>query len=510
MLGFPSVTQAQNTSPQTTKPSSTVKPNPFDAPPSVNLRPERIETTLTQGVQLIQEFTRDGHPQGPVMVTILIVNPKQEGVAIKASVGQERVWGTISSGREVVSQTALHHQAIAGINAGFFPNGGNPIGLHIQDGELVTEPTSNRTCFLLSREGKAQFAALGFTAQVKTADGKETFPVDGLNRRPAGADPTGNIRSELLVFTPLFADTTLKSPGRVEIILEGVEKPVAVGTPISGTVAEITEGGGTALKPGTVVLSGSQKAAEYLRQVAKPGTKLSFRFDLTTTDGKPFDGSEIAHAVAGGPRLISRGMVDIPYQAENMNLSFSRTRHPRTAVGVTKEGKILFVTVDGRQSGLSRGMSLTELAQLLQRYGAKEAVNLDGGGSSACVVDGLVVNSPSDGNERPVANMLLVFAPNTKKSITALPSPVLPSTALPTITVGQPWQLRAEEGTKRGVWGIKPGGKFAGFVRQDGLFYAIRPGTATLQYHPRNGKVQEFTVEVLPPPAPLPVPVQPR
>jgi exopolysaccharide biosynthesis protein len=89
---------------------------------------------------------------------------------------------------------------------------------------------------------------------------------------------------------------------------------------------------------------------------------------------------------------------------------FADARHPRTAVGVRADGRILLVTVDGRQPELSVGMTIAELATLLIELGAVEAVNMDGGGSTTMVVRGRVVNSPSDlTGERAVGDALLIY-----------------------------------------------------------------------------------------------------
>lgn len=82
-------------------------------------------------------------------------------------------------------------------------------------------------------------------------------------------------------------------------------------------------------------------------------------------------------------------------------------RHPRTAIGVSDDGsRLLIMVVDGRQDGWSVGVTLPELADALIERGAWDAVNLDGGGSSALLVrdgDEVVGNRPSDGSLRPVA-----------------------------------------------------------------------------------------------------------
>ena len=74
---------------------------------------------------------------------------------------------------------------------------------------------------------------------------------------------------------------------------------------------------------------------------------------------------------------------------------------------MTKKGRVVFAVVDGRQED-SHGLTLTEFAALLVKFGVQNAINLDGGGSSALYADGDVVNSPSDGQERAVGSALIL------------------------------------------------------------------------------------------------------
>ena len=83
-------------------------------------------------------------------------------------------------------------------------------------------------------------------------------------------------------------------------------------------------------------------------------------------------------------------------------------RAPRTGVAILPNGHMLLAVVDGRQQS-SIGCTLNEFAQLLVEFGAKEAINFDGGGSSEMVVGGEILNSPSDGDERKVGSALAVF-----------------------------------------------------------------------------------------------------
>jgi hypothetical protein len=85
---------------------------------------------------------------------------------------------------------------------------------------------------------------------------------------------------------------------------------------------------------------------------------------------------------------------------------FTRAPHPRTAVGLSRDGhRMLLLVADGRREGVP-GLTLPELAELMAWYGACTAVNLDGGGSSALWLRDRIVNRPSDGVERRVANHL--------------------------------------------------------------------------------------------------------
>lgn len=146
-----------------------------------------------------------------------------------------------------------------------------------------------------------------------------------------------------------------------------------------------------------------EKVPTIIRGVGKDGTK-----------HRP--NVKLFNAVGAYPRLVENGK-----NVANDNPAI----HPRTAAGVTAEGKLLLVTVDGRIVDRSVGLTFHELADVLIRWGARDAINLDGGGSTTLVMDDpltaandpRVMNLPCDklpdkphGKERPVANSIAVFA----------------------------------------------------------------------------------------------------
>jgi len=121
-----------------------------------------------------------------------------------------------------------------------------------------------------------------------------------------------------------------------------------------------------------------------------------------------FDSTWMKGVVSGHPQLVKAGVK----LATNPASPACPTRNPRTAVGLSQDGKTVFmVVVDGRTT-TSVGMTCTELATLMKNLGAYQAINLDGGGSTTMYLKGTgIVNRPSDGSERVVANHLVVFAP---------------------------------------------------------------------------------------------------
>ncbi len=116
--------------------------------------------------------------------------------------------------------------------------------------------------------------------------------------------------------------------------------------------------------------------------------------------------------LVSGPMLLSGGALS---DWSRCSKSFVQTRHPRSAILVTRRGDVVMLTVDGRSKGNADGMSIPELAFLAKQLGAVEAINLDGGGSTTLWLRGEgVVNYPCDNGrydhagERSVSNAIYV------------------------------------------------------------------------------------------------------
>ena len=115
-------------------------------------------------------------------------------------------------------------------------------------------------------------------------------------------------------------------------------------------------------------------------------------------------------AVGGGPVLVQEGKINITNDEE---LKFAgkavNDKHPRTAMGYTKDNKVIVLVIEGRNPGVAEGASLTQEAQMLKDIGCWEALNLDGGGSSCMLVNGKETIKVSDPTgQRPVPAVFLI------------------------------------------------------------------------------------------------------
>lgn len=125
---------------------------------------------------------------------------------------------------------------------------------------------------------------------------------------------------------------------------------------------------------------------------------------------------EKACTLKKGTVLVSGPLMLLDGKARDLsacNQGFVNTKHPRSAVALTKDKKVLLIVVDGRLKGKSEGVNIPELTHMIRILGGKDALNLDGGGSStlwsAALPDKGIANTPCGSAERQVGNSLCVF-----------------------------------------------------------------------------------------------------
>jgi len=332
---------------------------------------------------------------GPWFINVLRIDPGRTTLKIVHALDE-------GVGLETVSSMATRYRATAAINGGYFRTTGTyrgeSIGLLLLDGKLISEPNNDRADVGLISSGnntEVVFGHLRFSGQVSV--GRTKHSVQGLNRLVSP--------DELIVFTPEFHRTSLTNPDGVEVVVRR-NRVVAV-SDLKGSSHIPSDG---------YVISAVGEARQWVKNHLRKGSKVMFTWRLSSLGPNVGRIEEEkwhrCYSILGaGPQLIKAGKVDITDKQEKMSPPFRTDRHPRTAIAKLGSGKLLLLTVDGRQPGVSAGMSLNMLADLLLEFGAVEAINLDGGGSSAMVVGEKLVNRPSDQTgERPVSDAILVFS----------------------------------------------------------------------------------------------------
>jgi len=288
--------------------------------------------------------------------------------------------------------------AVAGINGDFYlregPYAGDPRGLQVVEGELISAPSGGAS-FWIDALGEPHTTNTVSRFQVTWPDGT-AFPISLNGRR----EP-----NEIELYTPAIGPSTHTVRGR-ELVLEqqgtNVWLPLRSDRIYRGRVRETRESGDSRILPGTMVLS----IGPVLARTA-PRVEVGAELIISTASSPNLRGARTA--ISGGPVLVTNGKRQ-PIKASNSSdyQSSSMTeRHPRSAIGWNDDAFFL-VEVDGRQR-LSVGMTLNELASFLVELGCREAVNLDGGGSATLWYNGKVQNRPCEGDERPVANALVVL-----------------------------------------------------------------------------------------------------
>jgi hypothetical protein len=366
---------------------------------SRSLDERRESATVAPGVRWTS-IVREG---GPWRVNVLAIERTALAGRLGGVLSNERV-----AGLERPTSMARRTTAVAGVNGGFFAVDGDPVGALAIDGRVLSEPVNGRSALLVPSDpaAKARIAPLRFSGSVN-ADGASRL-IDGIDRRrgsiPAcggrgGDRPTQRPDSALTCTDPselvLFESRygALRPSTGVEALVRGgvVER---VGRPRSGRVPA-----------GAFVLSGSGDAAQFLRGSLDVGA--AAQVELGLGDGQ-------ALVTGGGPRLLARGRVAVAASSEGFAPisapGFVASRHPRTLAGVKRDGTLLLVTVDGRRAGWSAGVTLPEAARVMRSLGARDALNLDGGGSTGMVVRGELVSRPSDpSGERAVSDGIFVL-----------------------------------------------------------------------------------------------------
>lgn len=358
---------------------------------------------------------------GPWSIHLLAVAPDQaSGRWLASAAGQGPLL------RAPTSQLARTAGALFAVNGGFFVEKssdgipGAPAGISVLEGRVNGSPVERRPALVLRKDAAKPVEIVknfSWRSYLSWSDGART-PIDGINRKPGLVRNCGRSADEAAIhdFTCKYQDDVVYYPaGSAFAPALRAEIQYAIGA--DGRVRKLAASEAPAATDALLALSpGASRHAQIEDAIARHATA-SFKVDSSVLA----DGGKHVSVINAGPTLLQHGeyvrddaqegwaidAVDEPAHTLLMHDWINR-RNPRTALGIRKDGVIVLAVVDGHRHATSVGATIEELRELMASLGAVDAVNLDGGGSTAMVVRNRLVNQPSDlEGERKIGDALL-------------------------------------------------------------------------------------------------------
>ncbi|CAB4687064.1 MAG: hypothetical protein F2667_00950 [Actinobacteria bacterium] len=351
---------------------------PALSPRQALLVPARRTTTSTRqiapGVRYTTWDQRDA--RGPIRAHLLAIDWTTPGVRI-----DYRNPGSVAATDDVLDMVR-RSGGIAGVNGDFYDigNTGAPLGVGMSAARGLYNARASgwNSAFYLTQKGRPEIGTVPLRGVIKQHPQLTITNVNSHFVAPGGIG----------VYTPRWGST----PGYQ--VTQGQEQDIRMLV----VRDQVVVANKAKLDPGHhidgMVLVGRGEGAAGLRRLKK-GTKLRANWWLKDDPSMVITGSKF---------LIDDGIIQVVDDTE---------MHPRTAIGIDRDThEVLLLVIDGRQS-FSRGYTMVELARMMMDLGADEALNLDGGGSTTMVARQRsgslgVMNSPSDGFLRHVANSVVV------------------------------------------------------------------------------------------------------
>ena len=276
----------------------------------------RFEQKIVSEVEpgITHTYWQRGRTSGPVLANILTVD-LTKGYSLRPLLSN----GTVQE-LDTLSSMAAGARAIAAVNGSYFAPTGEILGLLKIDGEIVSAPALVRTAIGVTPEGRILIDQVGYEGTARLP-GNKTLAINGVNC--ARGD------NALILYNGYFGAKTQTNNFGTEITVE------------SGRVVAVNKGD-SLIPAGAVVLSGHGAAGKALAAL-KPGDPVVIKQSLDEWD-------KVEQAMGAGPMLLKNGDIFITTKIEEFGTDVAGGRAPRTAAGLTRDGKLLLVTVDGRQA----------------------------------------------------------------------------------------------------------------------------------------------------------------
>lgn len=312
----------------------------------------------------------------------------------------ESIWGKRTIMQAIDYMKKNHMQPMLGINASYFSfSTGIPMGHVISNGEITSKDGTTLPSIGFRQDGSAFIADLGI--YTTATFGEYVVEIPHINKY------CQNSTQVLNLYTDAFDTNTHAQPNTINIILSNADNRIGLGQTTNAIVEDIVyTNGAVDIPEGKMVLTLNMDGNQWIKQLLQTlqvGDAVSIHSEASINAEQ---WNTARHALGSeGKRLVRDGQVQSGFEAGSA---------PRTAVGITAKGSVIFYVLDGRQQGHSYGAKQATIAQRMLELGCVDALNLDGGGSTsiAGVYPGSdtasVFNSPSEGGLRQVTNFIFL------------------------------------------------------------------------------------------------------
>ncbi len=387
--------------------------------PQVVSASQSAPQTVTRGVTRTQEHFET--VSGAQRAQVLDVNLKSPNVRLGAVEAGNHI---IDPSDETISSMAKRTGAVAGVNADFFAihASGAPEGMVIRNGALESSPVASwPDDLVVLNNGRVHIGSETFTGTVDDTTQSSSQPLGDINRLGLSAT------TDLTLVTPAMGATTLGSSvvaTATEVKGSTANSPTLVINSVASGVTSIPT---LAAPSQDLVASTGTAAAAWLTGTVKPGDRIAVSESLSPYPLKGQSSAStpyVTTAVSGGANLLDNGKLGVPLQGSGEN----NVSYPVVGLGVTKNGNHAIMAVfDGEEAeDQAVGLTRPQFAEWFAQHGAYNAIEFDSGGSAEMVgrTAGArsvsVLNVPSDGQERDVANGLFIYSTESKaKAATA-------------------------------------------------------------------------------------------
>lgn len=349
----------------------------------IDLRPDALNSkdiAWARGLRWQEIYVALGSSRFPIYA--LTIEPEAGASLLPIWTTPDKATGTTAPGN-----LAQQWLPAAFINAGFFNrNNQLPLGAVRYNYQWISGPILGRGAIAWDNEGRT--AIDRFTLATTAAVAGQRFPVVALN--------SGYVRAGISQYTRGWGSSYTNINDH-EIIVTVVADQV-VG---QQTTTAANQGSIPIPEDGYLLVFRSFKSGA---QAFSPGSAVSISQQPSNSLG------QLPHMLGAGPLLLKQNRVVLNPQQESFSSNFIQGQAARSAIGITSSGSLKLVAIQNRIGG--RGPTLRETALLMQRLGCVDALNLDGGSSSALYLSGQLLNRDARTAAR-INNAAGVFLPVT-------------------------------------------------------------------------------------------------